>query len=140
MHSLFPSARPAVLLSSLIATASLLTACTIGGVENSSPADSHSEADAQASAAADASASAAAKAKQLQFSVKDGASDVDPSEPVEVTSPAGLKSVTMTNEAGKVVEDELSSDSTTWKSAEVLGYNRTYTIDATDKDLSLIHI
>ena len=93
MHSLFPSARPAVLLSSLIATASLLTACTIGGVENSSPADSHSEADAQVSAAADASASAAAKAKQLQFSVKDGASDVDPSEPVEVTSPAGLKSV-----------------------------------------------
>lgn len=134
MHSLFPSARPAMLLSSIVATASLLTACTIGGAADSGPASDQSEADVKASASAEASASAAAKAKQLKFSVKDGASDVDPSKPVEVTSPAGLKSVTMTNEAGIEVDDELSSDSKTWKSAEVLGYNRTYTIDATDKD------
>ena len=112
----------------------MMAACTIGDPQGNDEAKKSSEEQVQASAAAEASASAAAKAKQLKFSVKDGAEDVDPSKPVEVTSTAGLSEVTMTNEAGKVVEDELSSDATTWKNAEVLGYNRTYTITATDND------
>lgn len=134
MRSLFPKARPAGFLTGLVAAASLMAACTIGSPETKEEVAEISTEEAKESAAAEASASAAAKAKRLKFSLKDGAENVDPSEPVEVTSTAGLKEVTMTNESGKVVEDELSSDSKTWKNAEVLGYNRTYTIDAKDKD------
>ncbi|GAB3691975.1 Ig-like domain-containing protein [Corynebacterium nasicanis] len=69
----------------------------------------------------------------MKVSVKDGAKEVDPSEPVTVTSPEGLKKVTMTNQDGKVVESELAKDQKSWKTTEVLGYNRTYTILAEDR-------
>ncbi|QGU05384.1 Putative L,D-transpeptidase LppS precursor [Corynebacterium comes] len=68
-----------------------------------------------------------------EISVRDGAEDVDPSRPVTVTSAEGLKKVTMTNQDGKVVESELSTDGTQWSTAEVLGYHRTYTITAEDR-------
>ena len=68
-----------------------------------------------------------------KFSVKDGATDVDPFEPVTVTSQGqGLESVTMTNEVGYVVEEKLSEDGKVWTNDEVLGFNRTYTIEAED--------
>lgn len=130
MRSLFPAARPAVFLSGLALAGSVMAACTIGEPEGHDEAKNLSEEQVQASA----EASAAAKAKELRFSIKGGAEDVDPSEPIEVTSTAGLSKVTMTNEAGKVVKDELSSDAMTWKNTEVLGYNHTYTVKATDKD------
>ena len=46
----------------------------------------------------------------------------------------GLSKVTMTNEEGYEVESELSDDGRSWTTAETLGYNRTYTIKATDKN------
>ena len=137
MQSFFPSARPAVTLSLLALLTSVTTACTIGASEGEE-GGAQTDASVQASASAEASASAAAekakKAEELKFSVKDGAKDVDPSEPIEVTSTAGLKDVTMTNEVGTVVQEKLSDDEKTWTTAEELGYNHTYTIDATDKD------
>lgn len=69
-----------------------------------------------------------------QVSVRDGAEGVDPSEPVTVTSAAGLAEVVMTNQNGHVVESELSADGRRWETAEVLGYHRTYTVTAEDRD------
>lgn len=70
-----------------------------------------------------------------QISVADGATDVSPGEPVTVESHGeGLSEVTMTNEAGKVVEAELAADGSAWRTAEELGYNRSYTIEATDRN------
>lgn len=65
------------------------------------------------------------------ISVEDGAADVAPDEPVTVTSPDGLESVTMTNEEGKEVEAELNEDKTEWTTTEPLGYGREYTVEAT---------
>ncbi|MDK8895571.1 Ig-like domain-containing protein [Corynebacterium sp. MSK006] len=70
-----------------------------------------------------------------EVSVKDDATEVDPSEPVTVTSRGeGLKDVTMTNEQGYEVEAKFNEDHTEWTTDEVLGYNRTYTVKATDKN------
>ncbi len=65
------------------------------------------------------------------ISVEDGAEGVAPDEPVTVTSPDGLESVTMTNEEGKEVEAELNEDKTEWTTTEPLGYGREYTVEAT---------
>ncbi|MBC3185000.1 L,D-transpeptidase [Corynebacterium sp. zg-331] len=70
-----------------------------------------------------------------EISVADEAEDVDPTEPVTVTSAdVGLEEVTMTNEEGREVEASLSADGTTWTTDEVLGYSRTYTVEARDKN------
>lgn len=68
-------------------------------------------------------------------SVKDDATDVDPSEPVVVKSLGdGLEEVTMLNEQGYEVEADYSDDRRSWTTSEVLGYNRTYTLTATDRN------
>lgn len=69
----------------------------------------------------------------LEFSVAQDAEGINPAEPVTVTSAEGLEQVTMTNEEGKVVESELSADGTQWSTTEVLGYSRTYTVQAEDR-------
>ena len=80
--------------------------------------------------------SSAAESQDLEtppsVSVQDGATDVDPTVPVEVTGENKLQTVTMLNEVGYEVESVLSDDGKTWKTDEVLGYNRSYTIEATD--------
>ena len=77
----------------------MLTACTI-------------EREGEASESADHAAEATQEQDlPPELSVKDGAENVDPAEPVTVTSQGeGLSEVTMTNENGKVVEAELSTD------------------------------
>ncbi|WP_168195072.1 Ig-like domain-containing protein [Corynebacterium sp. sy039] len=73
-------------------------------------------------------------------SVKDGETDINPKEIISVTSRGdGLKKVTMTNENGKVVAAQLSDDKKEWKSAEPLGYGRTYTIAAVDNNGKELH-
>lgn len=70
-----------------------------------------------------------------RISVADEAAEVDPTEPVTVVSQGeGLEEVVMTNEEGREVEATLSSDGKTWTTAEVLGYARTYTVEARDKN------
>lgn len=67
------------------------------------------------------------------ISVKDGSEDVEPGIPVTANTPAGLDTVTMTNESGKEVEATFNEDRTEWTTAEPLGYGKTYTVKAMTK-------
>ncbi|OFS20380.1 Ig-like domain-containing protein [Corynebacterium sp. HMSC04H06] len=112
-------------------TAVSLAACTIGDPEGKDAAAP------EVSEASEAGATSVAKKekKAPEFSVKDGAEDVDPFTPVTVKSLGkGLETVTMTNEQGYVVAEKLSDDGKTWSSDETLGYNRTYSIYAKDEN------
>ncbi|ANR66322.1 hypothetical protein C627_11920 [Corynebacterium glutamicum ZL-6] len=100
-----------------------LTGCTI------------ERSDAQEQSSQQSTEVEAEEAQAPVISVDDGDEDVDPSESVIVKSMGdGLSKVTMTNEEGYEVESELSDDGRSWTTAETLGYNRTYTIKATDKN------
>lgn len=115
----------AAIATAVVLGAAALTGCTI---------DRPSAAAGTSSAAGEQS-SADAEDLTPEVSVADGAAGVDPSEPVTVTSRGeGLSEVTMTNESGGVVKSSLSVDARTWTTDEVLGYNRTYTIEATDRN------
>ena len=127
-----PLARRVIAVTAVALTATVAAACTI----DSTVQDKSSEQSAAAAAGNDAAAesSAAAKKKGLEVSVKDGATDVDPSETITVKTEGKMKTVTMTNELGVEVAEKLSADSKTWSTDEVLGYNHTYTIQAEDVD------
>ena len=75
----------------------------------------------------------AVKDTPATISVKDGSTEVEPGVPVTVSTPAGLESVTMTNEDGKEVESSMNADGTEWTTAEPLGYGREYTVKAMTK-------
>lgn len=67
----------------------------------------------------------------VQTSVTEGAVGVSVDSPVTVNAATGvLGAVTLVNEQGRAVKGELSADGVTWRSAEPLGYNRTYTLTA----------
>ena len=112
---------------------SFLAVLTIGSLALTGCTIERSDAQEQSS-----QQSAEVEAEEAQapvISVDDGDEDVDPSESVIVKSMGdGLSKVTMTNEEGYEVESELSDDGRSWTTAETLGYNRTYTIKATDKN------
>ncbi|KUI37537.1 Ig-like domain-containing protein [Mycobacterium sp. GA-2829] len=73
---------------------------------------------------------------KVQASVTDGAIGVPVESPVTVTADAGvLGEVTLVNEQGRVVAGHLSPDGVTWSSAEPLGYNRQYTLNAEARGL-----
>ncbi|BBY96450.1 hypothetical protein MGALJ_61190 (plasmid) [Mycobacterium gallinarum] len=73
---------------------------------------------------------------KVQASVIDGAIGVPVESPVTVTADAGvLGAVTLVNEQGRVVAGEMSPDGVTWSSAEPLGYNRQYTLNAEARGL-----
>lgn len=119
-----------------IASAVGLVACGAGNADEPS-ADSASAASASGEAAVEKQTEETSEAVEPdpypEFSVEDGAEDVDPFTPVTVTSLGeGLQTVTMTNEVGYVVQETLSEDGKVWSSDETLGYNRTYTIEALD--------
>lgn len=110
-----------------VALAASLASCTIGDVEGTDGTEAEVSHASNGQGAEELAAD-----EPPQVSVEDGAEGVDPSEPVTVTSGSELESVEMTNESGKVVESELSDDKKQWSTAEVLGYNREYTIVASD--------
>ena len=124
-------ARRVLATTAVALTATVAAACTIDSSAQDNAAEQAASADGSQGGAEQ---SQAPKAKELQFSVKDGAKDVDPSEFVTVKTSGKLKSVTMTNELGVEVAEKLSSDAKTWSTDEVLGYNHTYTIQAEDVD------
>lgn len=73
---------------------------------------------------------------KLTSSVTDGAVDVAVDSPVTVAAEGGvLGAVTMINEDGKQVAGELSPDGLTWSTAEPLGYNKSYTLNASSMGL-----
>ncbi|MBL1077714.1 L,D-transpeptidase family protein [Nocardia sp. 2] len=68
-------------------------------------------------------------AEAISFTPAQGAQQVDPSAPVEVTiSDGSLTSVAMTNEQGRAIEGLFTPDRTSWKPNGPLGYGRTYTL------------
>jgi lipoprotein-anchoring transpeptidase ErfK/SrfK len=68
---------------------------------------------------------------KLQASVTDGAVGVPVLQPVTVSAEDGvLGAVSMVNEYGKAVAGQLSPDGLTWATAEPLGYNKQYTLNA----------
>lgn len=74
---------------------------------------------------------------QLDASVTDGAVGVSVESPITVTAGNGvLGDVSMVNDAGRVVVGEFSADGTMWSSAEPLGYNKRYTLNAEAQGLS----
>ncbi|GAB3596832.1 Putative L,D-transpeptidase LppS precursor [Corynebacterium faecale] len=114
------------LLALLTAGSLVLSGCTI-------ERNGHAQEGAAAVSSSDTGDTVEAVAPVA--SVDDDATGVDPSEPIVVRSLGdGLEEVTMVNEQGYQVEAEYGVDERTWTTTEVLGYNRTYTITATDRN------
>ena len=68
---------------------------------------------------------------KLSASVKDGAVGVSVESPVMVSAEDGvLGAVTMVNDEGTLVAGQLSPDGLMWSTAEPLGYNKRYTLNA----------
>ncbi len=115
-------------LALLTASALLLSGCTI-------ERNSHAQENNPEMSSSGVDGGEVAEALPPVASVEDGAVDVDPSEAIIVKSLGeGLKEVTMVNEEGYQVEAAYFDDEPTWATAEALGYNRTYTITATDRN------
>ncbi len=54
---------------------------------------------------------------------------ISPAQPISVTVDRGtFDDVTLKNPDGKIVDGKLSADSKTWRSGEVLGFGKTYTL------------
>ncbi len=57
-----------------------------------------------------------------------GSADLSPSQPVVISVTNGIiKTLTLTNPAGKVVKGSVAKDGRSWTLGEVLGYDKTYT-------------
>lgn len=75
---------------------------------------------------------AAPKPVALAVTPADKAGNVAPGEPVTVTASDGkLTAVQVTNPEGTAVAGALTPDGSKWESGEALGYNKTYTVNAT---------
>ncbi|WP_020419573.1 Ig-like domain-containing protein [Amycolatopsis sp. ATCC 39116] len=99
--------------------ATMAAACTSGGDDGG--AQTGGGATAEAPPAAVITAEPAADAKNVPVL-----------QPVTVKVAKGtLTEVKLTNADGKAVEGKLSDDKTTWTSSETLGYDKTYTYNAT---------
>jgi lipoprotein-anchoring transpeptidase ErfK/SrfK len=73
----------------------------------------------------------AAPAAKLVVSPRNGTEGYSVIKPIVVTAQAGtLTAVSVRNSDGKPVRGALSSDRTSWTSAEPLGYDQTYSVDA----------
>ena len=110
--------RSSALLVAALATTTTLTSCASGDEASQRDLSQVAEAEFLSSEGAQSSSNSkgdnksepAKKSKKLapKISVKDGAENVDPLVPVTVTSLGkGLKTVTMTNETGKVIAEKL---------------------------------
>jgi lipoprotein-anchoring transpeptidase ErfK/SrfK len=73
-----------------------------------------------------------APAAVLAFSPRNGSTGAAVTKPVVVSAKGGtLTSVTVRNADGKPVKGSLNPDRTTWTSAEPLGYEKSYAVNAT---------
>lgn len=79
---------------------------------------------------AGAGSGASTSSVEVTFTPSDGATNISPTDPVTVTATGGtIQSVVMTNPDGKQVKGALAEDTLSWKTAEPLGYDKTYTIN-----------
>jgi len=72
------------------------------------------------------------RAATVSMSPAPGTTEVNPLSPITLTASYGvLSDVVVTNPEGEPVQGSLSADSSTWTSAEPLGYAKAYTATAT---------
>ena len=115
-------------VSGVLATVLVLSACSQKKVP---------DAAGPTSGSSNATSSAASSAPQvapavLSFNPGQDATAVNPLTPIRVAVAGGsLSAVKLTNLEGKQVKGALSADKRTWSSAEVLDYNRLYSLEAT---------
>ncbi|WP_254050725.1 Ig-like domain-containing protein [Dietzia sp. WMMA184] len=94
-----------------------LGACTVEDAENDAQADQQPVEVVPAA---------------IATSYEDAESQANPSEPIVLDVTDGVfDEVTATNEQGREVEGAFNEERTTWRTTETLGYNRTYSIEAT---------
>ena len=74
-------------------------------------------------------ATPAAPPTEFVFGPAPNAKDVSPADPITVSVTGGsLETVTLSNPEGKQVKGEFDAEKKSWKSTEVLGYDKTYTL------------
>jgi lipoprotein-anchoring transpeptidase ErfK/SrfK len=114
--------RSARVLAALGVVAALgLTACSSGDDAGAKPWPSATSNEPAAQAAPKPAA-------KIAMQPAAGAQNISPTAPVKVTvSDGSIKSLTLTNPAGKKVAGKLSSDATSWTVGEPLGFGKTYT-------------
>lgn len=110
------------------------TACTIGDQQLSPVAETSEALTTSPDGDGESTETSTTNAKPPKISIKDGATGVAPAEGVTVTSTSKLLSVTMKNEEGTEIEAEFNSDKSEWETTEMLGYGRTYTVEARNAD------
>lgn len=114
--------RSARVLAAVGVVAALaLSACSSGDDTGAKPWPSATSAKPEVQAAPKPAA-------KIAMQPAAGAKNVNPGAPVKVTVSDGtIKSITLTNPAGKKVVGTLSPDATTWTVGEPLGFGKTYT-------------
>jgi lipoprotein-anchoring transpeptidase ErfK/SrfK len=129
-----PALRTSPILIAAALTATLaVAACTAGTPTTVTTLTT----TAPAAAPGDPAPSSAAPVSRAVITISpgDAATGASVLDPVVVTAADGtLDTVAVTNPEGREVEGALSTDGTTWTSAEPLGYGRTYRIDAVARD------
>lgn len=131
--------RRGAAVAAALAVLTGLAACTSGSggtAGSSAPGSAGNSAGASGSSAPASSAPASsADASEASISVNavGGVTKANPAQPVTVTVADGtLDSVQLLNPAGKTVKGAVAGD--TWRTAEPLGYSKTYTLTAKAKD------
>jgi len=110
----------------MLAALLLLSACSQKKAPDAAPPTG------SASPAGSASTSPQAMPAVFQLTPAKDAADVNPVVPVKVAVSGGsLAQVTLTNLEGQQIKGSLSADRQSWSSAEVLGYDRSYRLQAT---------
>ena len=113
-----------------LAVALLVGACSARKAPTAPASTTAAGAQTSAPAAASASASRAVAAV-LSLSPVAGSTAVDPVQPIKVGVRGGeISQVTLINDEGTAVKGALSTDRTSWASAEPLGYSKTYKLTA----------
>ncbi|WP_010540639.1 L,D-transpeptidase [Dietzia alimentaria] len=119
------TARPAALVPLAVLTSFFALLLVIAGCTIPVPTGSAGETTPVETTEAPAPAS-------LRVTPQDKATDVAVLDGVHARVENGtISDITLTNDAGKEIEGELSRDGSEWKPAVTLGYGRTYTLEIT---------
>lgn len=115
--------------SLLLAAALAITGCSQKKVPGQAPGGPTTGASHTAAAASPGTSPTAAAT--VRFNPADKTAQVNPVTPVKVAVTGGsLSAVSLTNAEGKQVKGALAADHKSWTSAEVLGYDRSYQLQA----------
>ena len=124
----FSRARGRVRLTALVSVA-VLGGGTSRGATAPEPARTTPGATSPAAPTTGSASSGPAAAARITTVPAAGAKNVNPVAPVRVAAQDGkLTEVSLKNDAGKKVAGSLAADGSSWTAAEVLGYDKDYTL------------